>query len=69
MAEDRPRKRRALSARGKAVMAVVAPVVFLALLELALGLAGYGANREQPAAYDRFTARKARGRGRVSAAA
>ena len=46
-------------------MAVVAPVVFLALLELALSLAGYGANREQPAAYDRFTVRKARGTVRV----
>jgi len=46
-------------------MAVVAPLVFLGLLEAGLQLAGYGREREQPAAYDRFAPRKAPGTVRV----
>jgi len=65
VAESVQRERRRLSARGKAAMAIVAPVVFLGLLEGGLQLAGYGRAREQPAAYDRFAARKAPGTVRV----
>lgn len=46
-------------------MAIAAPLVFLGLLEAGLQLAGYGREREQPAAYDRPAARKAPGTVRV----
>ncbi|MFW6108641.1 MAG: hypothetical protein ACOC8D_02390 [bacterium] len=52
MATRSGRARRTLSTRGKIALAVGAPVVFLGLLEAGLRLAAYGAEREQPAAYD-----------------
>ena len=64
MAEATRRARRRLSAPVKLLVLVLAPVAFLALLELTLRVAGYR-GRALPALYERFPARKAAGTVRI----
>jgi lysophospholipase L1-like esterase len=57
MPDSPPRSARRLTWRGKLLLAVLAPVLFLALLELVLGLAGYR-RAEVQAPYDRLSRHK-----------
>lgn len=65
MGEPARRARRRLPTWGKALMAVAAPVVFLALLELGLAVGGYRGTGPL-ALYDRFSRRKPAGTVRIA---
>jgi len=64
MPEKETTGRRKLTWRGKLLLAVGAPVVFLGLVELVLALAGYQVREVEPY-YERFPARKRAGSVRI----